>query len=388
MSEWTPPSRATVTHPCFKPPRSGGGGASPPRAPEGPFRDRSPFLLDQIQTSSQVPVALEDSRYDQWDRTPESIPFEHTGWHHTRMKVREALILEELPPARVWKFGHCGDDVFIYQNTTDGEIDFHGSRCGDRFCMVCGAIRSRRIAQSLRELIAKEQPLFITLTVQGKPGDSLASMLDRLADGWKQLRRLDHWKERIRGGAIMLEVKYSRDSGGHWHPHYHILAHGKFIEKEWLKEAWHLITRDSFIVDIKRVHELEGALGYVTKYASKPMDSSFTQTPNLLREAIRTLRGRRLCACFGDWYGTPLNERVDDEEDDTEVLTSWRFLGSKSDLEFKASRGDAMAGDVLRTVERLARLRHAFTVRATSPPKARDAAGPAVDACGIAGDAA
>jgi hypothetical protein len=301
------------------------------------------------------------------DRNVDSIPWEHKGWHNVRMRIDDAMEATEVPAGRRHKFQTCGDDVFVYEHATTKEIEFHGSRCGDRFCSVCGAIRSRRIAASLEPRLKESKPLFITLTIRGTPGDRLATLIDRLADGWKELRRLKHWKERIDGGAIMLEVKYSRTSGGHWHPHYHLLCHGRYIEEQWLRDAWKLITRDSDQVKILRVDDIPKAIGYVVKYASKPMDSSFTMVPNLLREAMQTLKGRRLCACFGTWYGTALNEKVDDAEDPTEVLTQWRFVGTTRDLEFRAGTGDRDAIRILAGVERASALRYALLERCRGP---------------------
>lgn len=360
MSE-SPPPACHPESPCIGPPLSGGAGAEPLRPPQRPLH------LDTLQTSSPDPVTISNYAFYRDCLQHDQQPFEHTGWHNVRMNVLNAMEATNVPISRAAKFVGCGDEIFIYENTATGEVDYHSNRCGDRFCMICGQARSRRITHALAGLIEKEEPLFITLTVRGKPGDTLASMIDRLTDAWKQLRRLDHWKERVRGGAIMLEIKYSKSSGGHWHPHYHLIAHGKYIEKQWLRDAWRLITRDSDQVDIKRVKEIREALGYVTKYASKPMDGSFTTKPHLLREAMKTLKGRRLCACFGTWYGTPLHD--DDEVTDEEIptFTPWAFAGSRRTLESKAAEGDAHAKDLLSRVERLRALRHAFANRCRGP---------------------
>lgn len=336
---------------------------------QGPSAAAAALLLDLLQTTSHVPAAVASERYPTYDVNPDWIPFEHTGWHNVRMKVFDAMKSAEVPPARVCKFLACGDETYVYQNAATGEIDYHGSRCGDRFCLICGQVRSRRIARSLEPRLQESQPLFITLTIRGTPGDRLANLIDRLNAGWKELRRLKHWQERIDGGAIMLEIKYSRTSGGHWHPHYHLLCHGRFIEQQWLRDAWKLITRDSDQVDVQRVTDLPKAIGYVVKYASKPMDSSFTMVPALLREAIKSLKGRRLCACFGSWYGTPLNDSPEVTPDETEVLTQWRFVGTRRDLAFRAERGDTDSINLLAALDRVMQLRHSLIDRCTSPPK-------------------
>lgn len=355
------PRVCAAANACCGPELSGGAGAAPLPS------SGTPDILDPLQTTSRSPVAIENWAFLRDCLANDSVPFEHTGWHNTRMKILAAMEATDAPLPRATKFVACGDDTFVYENTTTGEVDYHGSRCGDRFCMICGQARSRRIAHALAGMLEKEAPLFITFTVRGKVGDTLAGQIDRLTDAWKELRRLKHWRENIRGGAIMLEIKWSTESGGHWHPHYHILAHGHFIEKQWLSDAWRLITRDSDQVDIQRVTDLPKALGYVTKYASKPMDASYTNRPHLLTEAMRTLKGRRLCACFGDWYGTPLNDKGEENAEEIPTFTPWAFVGTCRTLQSKADDGDAHAAKLLQAVERAKRLRYALLDRCRRP---------------------
>jgi hypothetical protein len=202
---------------------------------------------------------------------------------------------------------------------------------------------------------ASDKLMFITLTVRGLPSDRLITLLERLRNAWSQLRRLDGWRHTVRGGAIMHEVKWSKTSGGHWHPHYHIVCEGSYLDKQWLRSAWYAITGDSQECDVQHVKEPGKVISYVTKYASKPVDASFLRNCNLLDEAMRTLKGVRLCALFGEWYGTPLKE-VDDGEE-TDVLTTWVYEGTVGDLDRRKQSGEAAATAILGVVERLLRLR-------------------------------
>jgi hypothetical protein len=217
--------------------------------------------------------------------------------------------------------------------------------------------------------------MFLTLTVRGRPADSLRAMIDRLRDAWKELRRLKGWRNTVRGGVVMLEVKWSATSGGHWHPHYHIICEGSWLDRKWLQDAWKLITRDSDQVDVQRITDGAMALRYVSKYASKPVDSSFVMRSPLLDEAVKTLKGIRLAACFGSWHGTPLSKGIQEaDQDETEILTHWDYCGTVGDLAAKAARGDRDARDLLQAVERVIRLQHSLSERCASPPKMRDPA--------------
>lgn len=344
----------------------------------GPRRSggQSPVVpLDPLETSShpQKPSADDEHCDDPgaW-RNPDSIPWEHRGWQPTRRRVYASMCRVGVPVARKHAFWTCGDRVHVMKDGESGEIDVWTEKCHDRFCLRCGQLRSRKIAEAMEGLMrpAQDRLMFITLTIRGRPSDSLQSMLDRLREGWKELRRLKGWSNHVRGGACMLEVKWSPTSGGHWHPHYHIVCEGEWIDPAWLSAAWKLITRDSDQVNVQRITEPRKALGYVTKYASKPLDSSFTMRAYLLDEAMRTLKGVRLAACFGTWHGTPLARLTEKgESDEAEVVSQWVYQGTTDDLRARATAADREAADLLARVERLLQVRSLRHLRRRGPPE-------------------
>ena len=328
----------------------------------------SPTSLELPQTTSRVFDGEALSRYP----TPSNVDswhFLHRGWAPVRLKIREALIANEVTPARVSKFDQCHDTIFIYKNEHSGEVVERGNYCSDRFCMVCGRARSARIARAIEEKIEGKWPLFITLTVRGKFGDKLTDQLNTLREGWKQLRRLPVWSG-MRGGAAMIEVKWSTEKGGHWHPHLHIIADGKFVEQADLSRSWAACTNGSISVDIRRVREHAAAIAYVTKYAAKPMDSSFTDKVVKIQEAMTALKGVRLCSFFGDWYGTPINEEAEIEE--APVLCPWICLGTESEIRRKAATGCRDSKRVLEMVERGRNLRSILDIRSRGSPEMRE----------------
>lgn len=314
----------------------------------------------------------------EWSRLNDCLdswPWEHRGWAPIRRRVYSALMTTEAPAARVHRFTHCGDEVHVYQNSETGEIDYRSSHCRDRWCLICGQARSRRIAAALREKIGERPAFFITLTLRGQPGDQLAEMLERLKKGWKTLKKSEFWREHVDGGALMLEVKWAAGGGGHWHPHHHILAHGTPPNQDRMRALWYSITGDSFMCDVRAVNDVDHAVHYVTKYASKPLDMSFMRRPTELAEAMLALKGVRMCACFGTWFGTPLNEEPPGEEA-TEVLTSWVYRGTTGSLRHRAAAGDQAAAALAAAVERLQRIRSLRDHRPRSTPAVRDATGP------------
>lgn len=349
-----PPPR--LSPPLQIPPiRSGGVGAEPPLV-----------ALDPLETTSRPQQTSADDELNIIWPNPDALPFEHRGWDSDRRRIYASMIRTEQPFARRHAFARCRSDYHVYQEAVTKEIDIRPETCKDRFCLICGQVRSHRVARALepRMKAAAAKLQFLTLTVRGRPGDSLSGQIEKLNAAWKALRKLDGWKNHVGGGAIMLEVKWSHHSGGHWHPHYHLITEGTGIDKEWLRHAWAAVTGDSDQIDVQWIKEPGKALSYVTKYASKPLDASFLRKPNLLDEALKSLKGRRLAALFGSWYGTPLKEEFDDE--DTEVLTQWRYAGTIGDLEFRAGRGEADAKLLLSRVARLLQIRSAGHFRQSS----------------------
>jgi hypothetical protein len=327
-----------------------------------------PSSLDLPETSSQPHAFIDEDYASPTWVSPDYIPFEHRGWLPMRRRVQKSFERVGVAAGRQFNYAACCENCHVYTEPCTGAVEFHLERCHDRFCLPCGQIRSRKIAAALKPLIEQAPSLFITLTIRGKPTDSLASLLDQLSEGWKALRRIPYWSQHVTGGAVMSEIKWSKTSGGHWHPHYHIVANGADLDEEWLKQTWNLITRGSFQVDVQEIRESGKALSYVTKYASKPLDASFVFKEELIDEAVRTLKGRRLCACFGSWYGTKLNTDDAVVEDGTEPLTSWRYCGTTRELGERASMGDAWAKHILAEVEQARAARLVERERRRGPP--------------------
>jgi hypothetical protein len=121
--------------------------------------------------------------------------------------------------------------------------------------------------------------------------------------------------------------------GAQWHPHLHIVTEGTYIEQKALSRAWHEVTGDSSIVDIRRVADSGDVSRYVCKYVTKPADATIFPVPDRLDEFICAIGGRRLCLTFGTWRGFKLDA-------DPQDVATWVTIGSVETL-----RNDAAAGD-------------------------------------------
>lgn len=264
--------------------------------------------------------------------------FRHSGWARNRSIVYDALKRTNQAVSRVLAFIDCGAFSYVFQSLKPPfEYRLGGSSCRDRFCVPCARERSRVLATNVLEALGKNPARFLTLTLKTNDGP-LATQIDRLYSCFTALRNRAFWKKRVYGGCAFTEVKWSKNAGG-WNVHIHCLLHGIYLPKSHIWRAWHQITGDSMIVDIRLIHDQAVIGRYVTKYVSKPLGNTFLNRQPQFDELIRAMVGRRLCLTFGTWRGIKLTAQPEPGE--------WINLGSFHDLLNQAFDGDE---DSLRAV--------------------------------------
>ena len=215
--------------------------------------------------------------------------------------------------------------------------------CGQHLlCPFCAGIRASKAIQKYTERVdevlsknRKLKPVLITFTV--KNGEDLRERSSHLMKSFRTLldRRRDYLKKgrgfnefcKINGAMYSYENTYNEKTK-EWHPHLHMFALlDDWIDQEHLRETWHEITGDSFVVDIRRVRKEKG-LGYskaaaeVCKYALKFGDLSVENT----WEAFKVLKGKRLSGAFGSLWGVKIPENLADEMPDEKDLPYLEML--------------------------------------------------------------
>lgn len=254
------------------------------------------------------------------------------------------MMSADVPESRLARFETCGKHAWVMRSKDDpSRYCIASDHCHDRFCLPCANGRSRTIARNVLSLISTRKVRFITLTLRAK-SEPLVLALSRLNAAFSRLRTRKLWSRGVTGGVAFLEVKRS-ENANRWHVHLHILAEGSYIDKTRLSRAWHEITGDSFIVDIRLVKDLDIAARYITKYASKPLDKTVTSSLDYTIEAIKALKGRRLCSTFGQWQGEVLTARTDSEE--------WEAVAPLADLLERKTAGDPVAIGIIALVSEL-----------------------------------
>lgn len=293
--------------------------------------------------------------------------FRHSGWARQRRLVYESLRRTGQAPSRVCNFSACGFGAYVVRSPEPPyRYKVAGSACHDRFCQPCGRERAARIAANVLDKIDGDRVRFVTLTVRNREG-TLGAGLAALRDGFKLIRRSSFWRNHVRGGVAFLEVKYN-EQNDRWHPHFHCLVQGKYLPQKVLSAEWQRCTRDSPVVDVRLASGAECVTKYVTKYASKPLNTTFSRSSRHLDEAVKCLYGVRLATTFGSWRGVALIGDPDPE--------GWTPIGSLDTWLQRAAEGDVEALAVVTGLgERAARVVRSI---ARPPPREGDVCEPLI----------
>jgi hypothetical protein len=171
-----------------------------------------------------------------------------------------------------------------------------------------------------------------------KDGPDLAERFKHLHAGQRELwmrkhRRRGSCLDGVRAAVWSYEVKRGAGSGL-WHPHLHMVAMSEHpVDAARLREEWHAITGDSFIVDVRPIDQADPASGFleVFKYALKFSDMAPAET----FEAFWVLKGKRLVASAGLFRGIDIPEHLTDEplDDLPYVELFYRFMGEGYSLQ-------------------------------------------------------
>lgn len=240
----------------------------------------------------------------------------------------------------------CGAVSWVMRSTEDPRLlRISCNKCHNRWCEACAGEKRRKITFALRDhlLTLKGTPIrCLTLTLK-TTDHPLKDELDRLYESFRKFRSRPKIAACLQGGIAFLELTYSSKTEG-WHPHLHVLFIGDFLPQQVAAHEWHMITQDSYIVDVRAVKD-DAAVGYVAKYLGKAVPANVYHSPDLLQEVMRALDHRRTFTTFGTWRGLHL---LDPET----TADGWTCIGSLSNFLALAASGDPDAARVIAALRR------------------------------------
>lgn len=229
------------------------------------------------------------------------------------------------------KFGAC-------INMEHGKKLIEAYFCKARLCVMCQWRKSLVIRKQIIDLVHWHQekystdvPLLLTLTVVNEKGENLNKKLDQMTAAWRKLMGIKVVKGAVRSWFRSLELTYNKERND-FHPHFHALLmvpHNYFYRKnglyiihdEWLR-LWRECMQDDRItqINVKKVRKrdkgtLEGIVGEVAKYATKPSSYIFKNKegedyapPEVIENLHYALKGRRLVG-YGGFFSKIRKEK-------------------------------------------------------------------------------
>jgi len=273
---------------------------------------------------------------------PPTLPedtWHHSGWAARRHLVYERMIAAHLPWRRLAAFAACGSGAWVEHSNTLASYRIRANYCHDRHCLRCATARGIRIAATAERLCGTARVRFVTLTIRSDTLP-LADQLTRLRASFRELRRSDLWKSHVTAGLVMYECTYNTRTST-WHPHLHAIVTGSPVPQRDLAAAWHRVTGDSYIVDIRLAQSVDHVIRYVCRYATKSSPPEIWHDPDRATEFILATRGLRLAQPIGDWVGADL------EADSQPSVDDWTPCGRLDHILIGAQAGDPRASRIL-----------------------------------------
>lgn len=283
----------------------------------------------------------------------------------------------------------CSNTLIFRHWYTVGQYRLIGG-CTCKKHLLCAMCALRRSAKTVMEVEKKILavmaenphliPVLITMTIRN--GVSLKERYEHVTDSKKKLlqSRRTSMKARIKSKSVTHYIhgsfgsyEFKKGSGGcGWHPHSHeialldpsvefqkIVKKGKEVdcpvefERE-LQSEWLQITRDSFVVDVRKIshtkHEedensLLRAICEASKYSLKLNDIEHEDQIH----AYKVLRGRRLTFTYGSLWGIKIPDDLNDTiEKELELLPyvdlMYSFYSGEYNLTDITDTGDTLMG--------------------------------------------
>ena len=267
-------------------------------------------------------------------------------WPEYRKLMHEVLWRFEPVRSRWQNFASCGEHAWVYRNRSTGKHRLHVESCNLRCCPACRSFAQQKFIHKAEHAFGNIEPRFLkfcTFTLKHSDLD-LRDQLAHLRSSLRRLRQRAVWKNCVKYGYAVIEVKWSRKTE-RWHPHVHCILKSHYIPHEVLKRNWAEVTGDSIIVDIRAVKSGNEAARYLAKYIGKP--APVHNLPNKIdriREYYFALRGAKMVLVLGK-PPVPPDEPVPDGFDP--MSPDWECLGSVEHVTMCAETGEKWAVEAL-----------------------------------------
>lgn len=229
------------------------------------------------------------------------------------------------------RLGQCRKFAWFVQSSVTNKLRVMSSRCKLRWCPICRDVSRMIVTTSVNEwLYIQQYPKMITLTLKHSDED-LSVQIKKLYDCFRKLRRRAYFQRLITGGVWFFQLKFNHTTK-QWHPHVHCLVAGKFLPHNQLKNLWHKITGDSYVVDIRPVKDLESCSNEVARYATSPADITAV-TLNRALEIYSATKHRRICGSWGSAKSITLKPTPLEDTGEWSKVADFYFINVKKEFD-------------------------------------------------------
>lgn len=263
--------------------------------------------------------------------------------HQARLRWAAALRSSPVTSRKANDLEACGRGAWVERNPCSNKYRVVSPACKLRYCPRCSRIHAGRTKLRLETWATAVRTdsvnrlRLITLTIRSSPAP-LRHQLDFLYRSYRKLRQRALWKKTTNGAIAVLQVTFNAETKL-WHPHLHIIQHGRFIDWHALKSAWSRITHGSDGVDIRPVQDVDKACEYVCRYVARPLEADDDMPDSKLVDYVMSTKGRRLLIASGN-APLVLPDKTDDDGE-------WYHIDSLAGLLQRARNGDVAALSIL-----------------------------------------
>ena len=229
------------------------------------------------------------------------------------------------------RLGACRKFAWFVQSSVTNKLRVMSSRCKLRWCPICRDVSRMIVTTSVNEWLKIQQyPKMITLTLKHSD-DDLSLQIKRLYDCFRKLRRRAYFQRLITGGVWFFQLKFNSTTE-RWHPHIHCLVAGQYLPHNRLKNLWHKITGDSYVVDIRPVRDLEACSNEVARYATSPADITAVDLDRAL-EIFYATKHRRICGSWGSAKSIVLKPTPLEDTGEWSKVADFFFINVKKEFD-------------------------------------------------------
>jgi len=214
------------------------------------------------------------------------------------LKEREKLskVFKDLNQSKPFVYPiYCKDCKFVF---------YQIRCCGNMFCNICNLKISIKLGMLFKYFQEKNKflkPVFITLTYKNIDSITKDIFKQYRKQFTKNFLRQREVKKILVGGVYSFDYTINKENQD-YNIHLHLLGFcKKYFPQSLLSDKWLLATKNSFIVDIRKINNIEMGIFEVVKYVQSNkilLSVEGEKRDNLINELKKIRRFSKFGSCY------------------------------------------------------------------------------------------